>query len=95
MPLKLEGLCRALSDATRWRILRELSKGEPLPVQELARRVGRPRAQVSKHMAMLREVGVAIAVYGRLYRFTPGVRVLAEERLLDLGYCLVRLDAVP
>jgi hypothetical protein len=38
--LPLAGILTAISDLTRWRILDELLKGEPLPVKELARRLG-------------------------------------------------------
>jgi DNA-binding transcriptional ArsR family regulator len=91
--LKLEGLARALNSADRWRILRELAKGQALPVQELGRRVGCSAAQASKHMALLREEGLVVAGFGRLYSFSPAVRVLAEEKLIDLGHCLLRMDA--
>jgi DNA-binding transcriptional ArsR family regulator len=90
--LKLEGLVRVLGCADRWRILRELAKGQALPVQELGRRVGCSAAQASKHMTLLREVGLVAAGFGRLYSFTPAVRVLAEEKLIDLGHCLVRME---
>jgi DNA-binding transcriptional ArsR family regulator len=91
--LKLENVTRALGNAGRWRILRELAKGQALPVQELGHRVGCSPAQASKHMALLREVGLVVAGYGRLYSLSSNVRVLAEEKLIDLGHCLVRMDA--
>lgn len=37
-PMPLGKLCTVLGEPTRWRVLRELARGEPLPVKERARR---------------------------------------------------------
>ncbi len=89
----LKQLSTVLSHVSRWRILLELAKGQALPVQELAKRVRSSPGKVSKHMVVLREARLALPGFGRLYSLAPWVQVRAEERLLDLGYCLLRVDA--
>jgi DNA-binding transcriptional ArsR family regulator len=93
MQTKVADISWALADVRRWKILLELAKGEALPVVELARRVGCAPAQASKHMKTLRDAGLVQTGYGRLYSFTPAVRVQREEKLIDLGPCLLRMDA--
>ena len=90
--IALDQLCRAIAEPVRWSLIRVLCQGEALPVQELARRVGRPPKIVSKHLAMLRETGVIVNCYGRLYRMAPTLQPKPGERLLDLGHCIMKLD---
>ena len=91
-PVSIEDLARALGDVTRWRLLWELGQGEPLPVLELARRVGRSPTLTSKHMGILRKAGLVLAGYGRLYQLAPAIRPQPGSRLADLGHCLLKLD---
>src|SRR5438874_1711447 len=91
-PLSLEMVARVLSDPARWIILRELAKGEPLPVLELARRLGRSADTVSKHMAVLRDAALVVTGYGRLYQLAPAVRPAPGASVIDLGHCQIRLD---
>ena len=88
--LSLDSLSLLLSDATRWRALRELAKGEALPVSELGRRVGRTANAMSKHMAVMCRVGVAQVGFGRLYGLVPAFRPVAGK--IDFGHCVMRLD---
>ena len=90
--IKLKHLARLLNVPARWRILRELAKGEALPVKELAVRARCPAASVSKHMALMKKAGVVVVGYGRLYKLAPGVQPDAEGRRLDLGHCVLKLD---
>ncbi len=90
--IPLEKLAGVLSDPGRWLILQELGKGEPLPVQELAKRTGRSAGMTSKHMATLRDAGVVVVGFGRLYQLAPVVRPAPGAKILDLGLCQLRLD---
>ena len=90
--LSLASVTLLLSDPTRWQLLRELAKGEALPVGELARRLGRNRDAISKHLGVMRRVGVAAAGFGRLYSLVPAFRPAAGTAVLDFGHCTVRLD---
>ena len=57
--LKAE-LCKTFSDPTRLMIINELREGEK-QVGDLAQILQIPQAMVSRHLAILRERGVAIA----------------------------------
>ena len=52
----------AASDPVRWGILRELAAGPPLPVNELAARLGRTPDLMSKHLRVLRDARLLVAV---------------------------------
>jgi len=90
--IKLKHLARLLNVTARWRILRELAKGEALPVNVLAVRVRCPAASVSKHMALLKKAGVVTIGYGRLYKLSPAVQPQPGSPRLDLGHCVIKLD---
>jgi DNA-binding transcriptional ArsR family regulator len=90
MPLGL--LCSVLGEKTRWKILRELAKGEPLPVKELAGRTGRSSDVAQKHLAMLKEAKIVVQGYGRHYKLAPGIQPDPGSAVLDLGHCVIRLD---
>lgn len=82
-----------VSDLTRWRLLRELAKGESLPLQVLAQRVGRSREVTGKHLAVLRQLGVVLVGYGRLNSLAPAFRPPAGTAAIDFGHCVLRLDS--
>lgn len=89
--LPLETQCLLLGDATRITIIRELCKGEPLPVSEIARRLGRAPTAISKHLSLLRSTGIAVQGFGRLYRIAPAFRPTPTSPTLDLGDLTLRL----
>lgn len=89
----VDALGRVLHDRTRWCLLRELAKGQPLPVVELAKRVGLEAALTSKHMAVLRRENLVERVYETLYRLVPQAKPSADGRRLDLGPCVLKFDA--
>ena len=89
----LRPLLRALGDPLRWRILAELSTGEPLMVLEIAERLGRSADLVSKHLAVLRAAGVVESGRGRLYQIAKPYQPAPGERVLDFGHCVLRLAA--
>lgn len=91
--LKLKHLATVLHDPVRWRILKELAKGEALPVWVLAGRARSTPPKVSKHMAVLRKAGVVTVGYGRLYKLAPDFKPEANGTRLDLGHCVLKLDA--
>jgi len=82
-----------LGDATRWRMLAELAKGQPLPVVEMARRLHLPATNISKHAAVLRDCGVIQRGFGSDYRIAEKYLV-PGERAIDLGVVLLRLEKV-
>jgi len=90
--LSIDTLARALSVPARWVILRELARGQALPVAELAARARITPNLTSRHMSALKELGLAEQVLGRLYRLSSQLRPDPATGLLDLGQCLLRLD---
>lgn len=82
-----------LAVPARWSFLRELARGETLPVVELARRAGIPPNLASKNLMVLRAKGLVEQTYGRLYRLPASLRPDTAAGVLDLGHCLIRLDA--
>jgi DNA-binding transcriptional ArsR family regulator len=52
----------AVSDGSRYLLLRELSKGDPVSVNELAGRLKRSADLISKHLRVLREARLIMAV---------------------------------
>jgi DNA-binding transcriptional ArsR family regulator len=90
--IKIRHLSRVLNGQARWRILRELAKGEALPVKELALRAGCPAASASKHMLLLKKAGVVTVGYGRLYKLSPHLQPEPGCPRLDLGHCILKLD---
>jgi len=82
----------AASDPVRHGLLRELAAGAPLPVYELAERLGRPPDLISKHLRVLRDARLVRAVApadgdGRkLFR----TRDAAGRLALDFGALLLR-----
>jgi DNA-binding transcriptional ArsR family regulator len=70
----------------------ELIGGEQLIVLEIAQRLGKPADRVSKQMAVLREAGLVSAGCNRLYRINPNFVADNDNRTLELGHCLLRLN---
>ena len=89
----LKLLAAALGHTARWKILKELSGGEPRMVRELAKVAGCSPDMTSKHLAKLRQAGAVVQGRGRLYQIPPQHLVAPGEHIVDFGHCLLRLDA--
>ncbi|MEZ5299392.1 MAG: helix-turn-helix domain-containing protein [Verrucomicrobiales bacterium] len=89
--LSLEQVCRLVQHPGRWAVLRILAAGEPLPVSEIARRMGVRREMAAKHLQLMRRLGVAQVGYGHLYSLAPAFRPEPGSGTLDLGHCVLRL----
>jgi DNA-binding transcriptional ArsR family regulator len=89
----LERLAGALGNPTRWRMLKELSLGEPRTVGELATVAGCNYDNAGRHLAVLRKAGLAVQGRGRLYQIPKQYLPALGERVVDFGHCLLRLDA--
>ena len=82
----------AIANPIRWRILAELASGDQLMVTELAERTGQSADAISKHMAVLREAHIVVQGRNRLYQLDPRFMADKENRVLDFGYCLLRMN---
>jgi DNA-binding transcriptional ArsR family regulator len=90
---------KALAEETRLRILRLLLK-EQLSVNEISDRLKVSPYNTSKHLRVMREVGLLeIEKDGqkRLYRVAAKLKsqISANNDILDLGCCTFRLDKLP
>jgi len=90
--LSLAQVSKLLSDETRWRLLREMSKGEMLPTADLAKRTGTTPDSAYKHLIVLCQMGVAVQRYRGFFAMTPAFLPAAGATTLDLGHCVMRLD---
>lgn len=90
--LPLKTLLKCISGTTRWDILRELADGSSLMVSELAKRTGWGADVISKQLAILRKAGIVINPRGRLFEIAPQFLADKTNRLVDFGYCLLRMN---
>lgn len=90
--IPLEQLLTAISHPGRWNLLRELASGEQFMVSELAERVGQTPDTTSKNLAVLRNAGIVTQGRNRLYTLAPQFIADKTERILDFGYCLLRMN---
>lgn len=84
-------MLKALADERRWEMVRTLL-AESLSVSQLGRRLGMTQYNVSKHLRVLRAVGIVVTQReGKEVRgsVAPGFRakLSRNENRLDLGCC--------
>jgi DNA-binding transcriptional ArsR family regulator len=90
--IPLDKLLHIISSPARWRILREFASGDQLMVSEIAERTRQSKDVTSKHIGILRNAGIVIQGRNRLYQIAPQFLADKTERLIDFGYCLLRMD---
>lgn len=93
-PLSLKQACFLLSDPTRCLLLRELSGGEIMPVSEMARRMGRTRDSLARHVAAMLKLGIVQPAYARMYVLAPAYRPAPGTNTMALGPFVLRLDTL-
>ena len=82
-----------LKHPARWRVLRELAKREMMPLGVLAELQGCEPFAMSMHLKMLARLGLTMKPYRGLHMLTLRCWAALKDVLLDLGPCLVKLDA--
>jgi DNA-binding transcriptional ArsR family regulator len=87
---------KALADKTRWGIVQELLSRQ-LPVNELAERLKVSPYNVSKHLRILRDVGIVTTTRKGKHihcAIVPAFqhRAANNENRLDLGCCIFRFE---
>src|SRR5437763_700908 len=90
--LSLATVQSILGSAPRWAILRELADGSSLMVSELAQRTGMTSSAMSKQLNALVADAIVIPPRNRLYQIAPQFLTDKTERVLDFGYCLLRMN---
>ena len=88
---------KALSDETRWRVVRLLLEEERAKVTELASRLSVIQPTMSKHLRILREAGIVVSEKEGTTvwcRVAPDFRQRLGDggQILDLGCCTFRFD---
>lgn len=83
----------ALSHVARWKMLRELSLGEPREIAELATVADCSYDSAIKHLGVLLDAGLVIRGRGRVFQMQKQHLPFPGERIVDFGHCLLRLDA--
>ena len=74
------GVCRALADVTRLRIVDELAANGPRSVGSLCRALDAPQSTVSRHLKILRDQSLVTATHeGATVTYT-----LADQRVVTL-----------
>jgi len=89
--LSLAAVQSTIGSAARWAILHELADGSSLMVSELADRTGMTSSAVSKQLNALVNDDIVIHPRGRLYEIAPQFIANKTERIIDFGYCLLRM----
>jgi DNA-binding transcriptional ArsR family regulator len=79
-----------LSDEARWDILAELASGEGRMVIDLSDRIGRSPNSTTKHLKVLRDVGIVMSRY-RLHFLVERFRPAPGVHEIDFGHCVIRL----
>lgn len=88
----LERLVSAIGHTRRWKMLKELTAGEPRTIEEMAKVGGCSYDNASKHLAMLRRAGLVVQGRGRLYQLAGQYLPKPGEPVVDFGHCVLRLD---
>jgi len=91
---ELNKLAAALSHPVRWRILKELTNGQPQMVLEIALAVGCSADMTSKHLAKLRAAGLVVQGHAHLYQIPAQLLPTPGAAAVDCGLCLLRLDSL-
>ena len=90
---QLRTLLISIGTPVRWNILKELLKGEPLPVFEIARRVGITPSNAAKVMQQLARAQIVEKPLAGGYRIVARY-VVPGENALNLGPMVINLDQV-
>lgn len=93
--IDFETLLTVISSSSRWTILRTLCDSEPLGATDIAGILKCAPSAASKHMRVLVNAGICVQGRGRLYRLAPHFQPPAGQKVMDFGYCLLRLDFQP
>ena len=90
--LPMEPLLSILGSVQAWKVMRVLADGSSLLNNEIAERSALPNDTVRKLLIRLRHAGIVIAPRVKLYEIAPQFLADKTERVLDFGYCLLRMN---
>ena len=84
---------RAIAQLSRWKMLKELTCGEPRMIAELAAVGGCSYISGVKHMQVLLRAGLVERGRGGVYQLMRQHLPVPGQPVVDFGHCLLRLDA--
>jgi predicted transcriptional regulator len=90
----IDRLITALRHRSRWKMLKELTAGEPRTIAELATVAGCSYDNASQHLRQLYRGGMVARGRGHVYEMPRQYLPTPGQPVLDYGHCLLRLDAV-
>jgi predicted transcriptional regulator len=83
----------AIGHKRRWKILKELSAGEPRTISEIAAAAGCSYDNAAQHLKLMRDAGLLEQKYGNLYNIPKQYLPTPGQPVVDFGHCLLRLEA--
>jgi hypothetical protein len=89
----LKQTLRAISQLSRWKMLKELTCGEPRLIAELAAVGGCSYESAVKHLVVLQKAGLLERGRGGVYQLVRHYLPAPGQPVVDFGHCLLRLDA--
>ena len=89
--IPLQSLLTAISNTIRWRIFDELLQHGGMTTIPLAERIGVEFSTLTKHMQLLKNLGLLEQGMGKIYSI-PKRFLVPGERALDFGPVVLRLD---
>jgi hypothetical protein len=84
---------RAIAQVSRWKMLKELTCGEPRTIAELAAVGGCSYESGVKHLQVLHRAGLVERGRGGVYQLFRHHLPVPGQPVVDFGHCLLRLDA--
>ena len=89
----LQQSLRAISQLSRWKMLKELTCGEARTIAELTAVGGCSYASGVKHLQVLQRAGMLERGRGGVYQLVRQYLPVPGTPVVDFGHCLLRLDA--
>jgi DNA-binding transcriptional ArsR family regulator len=85
-------MVRAMGHTLRWRMLKELGRGEIRTIGELAAAAGCNYDNAIRHLTILKKAGLVVQERGKLYQIPKRYLPAPGQPVVDYGHCLLRLD---
>jgi hypothetical protein len=89
----LKRTLQAIAQMSRWKMLKELTCGEPRTIAELAVVGGCSYESGVKHLQVLHRAGLVERGRGGVYLLVKKYLPTAGQPVVDFGHCLLRMDA--
>ena len=88
----IDRVVAGLRHRNRWKMLKELSCGEPRTIAELAKVAGCGYDNAAQHLRQLYLAGLVVRGRGHVYEIPKQYLPSPGQPVVDYGHCLLRLD---